>query len=334
MLFILLCSVICEKDELTQSMVQEPVNDVAITNKGVSCSIKNLVENVKVPAVKANVKTRSNPYSYSNYSTKAKSTTNDINELTDSEKIIYGSCGKSVNYKFNTSSGELVISGSGYMDSFYQSPWYKYKNDIQSVVIEYGVTSISAYAFSDLSNMSIVKIAASVTSINDCAFQHNQKLASIIIPDEVKYIGESAFKLCSELMYVNLSIGITSIGVSTFERCEKLSSIIIPENVTSIGSNAFFKSGLTSIYIPKNVGNIGSYAFMSCFKLEAINVSIENQAYMSKEGVLLSHNGTILYVCPCNKRGRYSIPYGVNTIEENAFYNCSELSYIYSVFCL
>ena len=71
MLLILLCCVICDKNELTQSMSQEAVNDIAITNKGVISSIKkyvkNLVENVQVSAAKAK-----KPYSSSIYSTEAK----------------------------------------------------------------------------------------------------------------------------------------------------------------------------------------------------------------------------------------------------------------------
>ena len=47
------------------------------------------------------------------------------------------------------------------------------------------------------------------------------------------------------------------------------------------------------------------------------HVSVENQAYMS-----------ILYVCPCKKKGRYSIPYGVKTIIDFAFHKCNELSYV------
>ena len=57
MLLILLCCVLCDKNELTQSMSQEAVNYFAITNKGVISSIKNyvknLVENVQVPGAKA-----------------------------------------------------------------------------------------------------------------------------------------------------------------------------------------------------------------------------------------------------------------------------------------
>ena len=69
-------------------MSQETMNEADITNKGVISSlknyVKNLVENVQVPAAKtkANTKTRSKPYSSSIYSFAAKSTTNDINEHT------------------------------------------------------------------------------------------------------------------------------------------------------------------------------------------------------------------------------------------------------------
>ena len=94
MLFILLCCILCDKNELTQSMPQEAVNDFAITNKGVISSIKNYVKNsvgnVEVPAAKAK-----NPYSSSSYSFAAKSTTN---EHTGSEEINNGKCGNNVDF--------------------------------------------------------------------------------------------------------------------------------------------------------------------------------------------------------------------------------------------
>ena len=163
MLFILLCCVIYDKNELTQSMSQKAVNDIAITNKWVISSIKNLVENVQVPAAKAK-----NPYSSSIYSTEAKLTTDDINENTDSNKIITGTCGVNVNYLYNEDTGKLVISGSGDMNDFWGSeigPWGEYKDYIKTVEIKDGVTSIGVYAFSNCVNITSVSIPASVTSI-------------------------------------------------------------------------------------------------------------------------------------------------------------------------
>ena len=146
MLLILLCCVLCDKNELTQSMSQEAVNDIAITNKGVISSIKNyvknLVENVQVPAAKAK-----NTYSSSIYSTEAKSTTDDINENTDSNKIITGTCGDNVNFKLNKDTKELFIHGSGNMIDlgyFDKGHWGEYTELIKSVEIKEGVTSIGA----------------------------------------------------------------------------------------------------------------------------------------------------------------------------------------------
>ena len=39
-----------------------------------------------------------------------------------------------------------------------------------------------------------------------------------------------------------------------------------------------------------------------------------------------------MYVCKCNKNGRYSIPYGVKKVQFGAFYECCELSYIFILY--
>ena len=188
MLIILLCCVLCDKNELTQSMSQEAVNDNAITNKGVINSIKNyvknLAENVQVPIAKANTKTQSKPYSSS-----FESTTNDINERTDSEKMAYGSCGKNVYFTLY-SDGKLVISGSGNMENGVS--WNSINDYVKSVVIENSVTSIGTHAFYRCYNM---------TSVN--------------ISDDVKSIGKKAFYDCSSLISINLPNGITSINEQT-----------------------------------------------------------------------------------------------------------------------
>ena len=63
--------------------------------------------------------------------------------------IDQGACGTNIKWQLN-SKGVLTISGTGAMKNYtYKSemPWHKYINDIQSVVIEDGVTSIGDYAF-------------------------------------------------------------------------------------------------------------------------------------------------------------------------------------------
>lgn len=55
-----------------------------------------------------------------------------------------GSCGNNVTYTFDSSTGELTISGTGEMDNYEEnnlSPFY-WLEDIKTVIISDGVTSI------------------------------------------------------------------------------------------------------------------------------------------------------------------------------------------------
>lgn len=73
----------------------------------------------------------------------------------------------------------LNISGSGPLpdfESYLRPDWYKYKTDITKVVIEKGVTSIGAYAFTDLSALKYVGISNTVETIAGSAFQNSKPL--------------------------------------------------------------------------------------------------------------------------------------------------------------
>lgn len=63
----------------------------------------------------------------------------------------------------------MTISGSGEMEDYTQTidsaPWSAAQHDIQTAVIEPGVTSIGAYGFSGCSNMKSVTLPESVISI-------------------------------------------------------------------------------------------------------------------------------------------------------------------------
>jgi len=98
------------------------------------------------------------------------------------EGISNGVCGKDLTWVLD--SGTLTINGTGKMDDFTLSgtsfpTWYDNKNDITSVVIEYGVTSIGSNAFNGCDN-----------------------LVSVVIPEDMGIIGTGSFASCSSLEYV------------------------------------------------------------------------------------------------------------------------------------
>lgn len=143
---------------------------------------------------------------------------------------------------------KLTISGSGAMKNFpfgSDQPWYSFKQQITSVVIHPGVTSIGECAFSWFPKLTHVDIADSVISIGGNAFKSCSSLTDITIPQRVTHIGGLAFSGCTSLSSITLSNNITSIGNAAFKNCTNLTSITIPSSVTSIGSNVF--DGCTSL---------------------------------------------------------------------------------------
>ena len=208
----------------------------------------------------------------------------------------------------------LNIVGSGAMANFFPNtlplPWDSYCDDIQTVIIESGVTSIGSYAFMGCTSLSSVTIPASVTSIAFGAFMGCKSLSSITIPSGVTSIGDTSFSMCTSLSSINVDNantqfkssddgvlftkdgkklilypqgktatsftipdGVETIGSASFLSCTSLSSITIPASVTEIGNSAFQScTSLSSIIIPFSVESIGNSAFYGCSKLKEVYV--------------------------------------------------------------
>ena len=241
-----------------------------------------------------------------------------------------GSCGTNVTYTFVSSTGTLTIQGSGAMRDYSSSssaPWYSYKNDIKTVIIEDGVTSIGSHAFSGCSSLTSVTIPNSVTSIGSYAFWDCSGLTSVTIPNSVTSIGEGAFDDCSGLTSVIIPNSVTSIGGWAFCGCSGLTSVIIGNSVTSIGERAFYNcSGLTSVTIGNSVTSIGVLAFYGCSGLTSITVAQGNTKYDSRENcnaIIETTSNTLIAGCKTT-----IIPNGVTSIGQSAFNGCSGLTSI------
>ena len=166
--------------------------------------------------------------------------------------------------------------------------------NLTTATIPASVTSIEDFAFNECSSLTSITIPASVTSIGKYAFSSCSSLTAINIPASVASIGSGAFSGCSSLTSITLPESVTSIGGGAFSGCSSLTSITLPESVTSIGESTFKNcSSLTSIILPKGLTNIGDMAFYNCKDLTAIN-----------------------------------IPKGLTNIESFAFYFCSNLTAI------
>ena len=197
------------------------------------------------------------------------------------------------------SGNTLTIRGTGKMkinSSLARDwPWYSTNNDIQTVIIEQGVTNVEGGAFYECSELTSVSIPNSVTEIGNIAFYGCSNLSIINIPISVTGIGRDAFKgtmwednqpngviYINNVLYkykgtmpsntvIDVREGTVSISPLAFYRCTALTSIIIPSGVTSIGEMAFDGcSGLAFINIPDGIQDIGFQLFMGCKQLTSI----------------------------------------------------------------
>ena len=180
----------------------------------------------------------------------------------------------------------LTIRGSGAMEDYLMSinqPWRSFRDQITSVVVSPGVTSIGNLAFTWFSKLIHVDIADSVVSIGEGVFSECSSLTNITVPQSVTYIDANAFESCTNLSSITLSTNnITSIRPHTFSGCSKLSSIVIPDGVTSIQLGAFSNcTKLTSITIPGSVTSIGSNVFDGCTSLNDIRYSGTSESVIS-----------------------------------------------------
>ncbi len=104
---------------------------------------------------------------------------------------------------------------------------------------------------------------------------------------------------------------------------------VVLDRFADRNTNRAHTSDIKSITIPSGITQIRSGFFVQFTSLVEITVSEDNKGYSSKDGVLYSKDGKVLYRYPCAKDlEAYEIPRGVEAIEEGAFYSCKLLKSI------
>lgn len=171
-----------------------------------------------------------------------------------------------------------------------------------------------------------------VTVIGFGAFRGpNEFTGRLVIPDSVTIIEKEAFNYCDKLTG-NLTIpgSVTRIGEKAFFGCKGFSGTLsLPEGIVEIGKSAFSRcEGLSgNLQIPGSVAKIESGAFSECTGFTSIEVSNQNPAYKSSEGVLFDKDGSTLIFAPDGiNKNNYRIPDGTETIGQGAFEKCTGLT--------
>ena len=247
-----------------------------------------------------------------------------------------------------------LISGSGYVkdgtlyvvedaDSVLE---YGDAGAVTEIVIEDGVTSITADAFEAFTSVSEISGGKDLTYIGGNAFAttaYYNDIANwsngVLYIDDRSVIGVSndATELVvkgalaegvaegnTSLRSVVIGDGVTNISDSAFRGCGGLTSVTIGNGVTSIGRETFSGcSGLTSITIPDSVTSIGDSAFEGCSGLTDVYYTGDLAGWMDIEfggsyDANPMYHGDKLYIADMPEDGVVEIEEGITQIQDYA----------------
>ncbi len=199
-------------------------------------------------------------------------------------------------YTFHDNLKKIIVRGGEIKDYAF------YDIDVYNIILEENVTSIGEYCFYGAS-IEKYTLNCNITEIPDYAFGSTWGLYGgvIEIPKTVERIGK-AFSHCRSLKSVSLPEGVKTIDGS-FEGCYNLASINLPESLEEIKGNAFSGcEALSVLNLNKNVRTIDFAAFVEedydsryVCNISAVNVHEDNPYFYSKDGVLYTQQGELLF---------------------------------------
>ena len=228
-----------------------------------------------------------------------------------------GTCGTNATWSYDTSTKTLTISGTGatkdYRDTTNkilrteQAPWIEYKEQIQSVVVNEGITEIGDYAFFECTALTSVSLPNTLTKLDGWGgavgnvdktygcFQACTALETITLPASLTEIEPYVFNGCTALKKIDIPNNVTTIGKYAFFECSALERVTFGTSLTTLGENcfrnagvkrvtwntalttipnsAFLGCGFVELELPETITSVGTSAFKNCTFLRTITIN-------------------------------------------------------------
>ncbi|MBR5459464.1 MAG: leucine-rich repeat protein, partial [Clostridia bacterium] len=157
---------------------------------------------------------------------------------------INGTCDNGISW--SVSDGTLTVSGEGEVPNYTRSdtaPWTQYRNEITSIVVEDGITSLGSYCFFSLNNATSISIA-----------------------DSVKYLG---LQFIRGTAIEEVSTNAETVVINAFGRADSLKTVRLTESFKNPLGNIFYSETVTVIAPESSYAHRYAELFNSKFKTDA-----------------------------------------------------------------
>ena len=197
-----------------------------------------------------------------------------------------------------TDDGVLTISGSGAMSSLSSErnyPWYPYRGEITSIIVESGVTELGNSAFKGYKALTSVNLSDGIKVIRARTFQDCTALEGIELPGQLETLGDYAFTGSSALKKIHIPAGVTTMGYRLFYNCTGLTEVVLSDGI-GMGDEMFRDCHLLSdVTLPADLEYLPVGAFYRCFSLGEIfipkSVTFIDNYVFNQTALELAHYG-------------------------------------------
>jgi len=279
------------------------------------------------------------------------------NDALNTANIIY--VGESINGRFNKETGTLTIYGTGAMSTYAtdasDTPWYRFKDSITSVVFEEGVTTVGKHSFKTFDKITSVTLCKGITTIASGAFQ-NTSITSINIPVSVTTMGSYLFYGTPlNTIYYDGSrsqfdaITVNSAGNTVFNNATVICALntewALESGTLTISGNGSIEdyaqggapwyseaANITKVVVSDGITSIGANAFYGLTNLSSVEIAqsvttIDTTAFDNSGYINNAENWTdntlvinsILVKAKSNTENTFKIATTVTSVSANAF---------------
>ena len=144
-----------------------------------------------------------------------------------------GPCGDNATWEYDKDTKTLTISGTGPMwdwnqRTYQNTPWSKFKDELETIKIGYGITATGRYAFcylNALKNLEFVTNEAGFTTVETIGgycFCWESQLTTLTLPEGVRFLSGRAFSSVEKLETVYFPSTLESIDMYAFDSKDKV----------------------------------------------------------------------------------------------------------------